>query len=143
MAEHPGDRDCPSFDTQPQAQRFFKNHGGSRSNNVDRLDADGDGRACETLPGGGGGDNGPGDDDSRDPGEEDDGGLPETATFGMNPVSGLPLFLTALGLGTFGLMLRLAPRLTAADSRRALDSVAEPPLFLLHPTESLAHVRTQ
>jgi endonuclease YncB( thermonuclease family) len=57
-----GDRDCSDFDTQAQAQSYFDRMGGGPNNNVDRLDADGDGRACETLPcpcsgpsGGGGG----------------------------------------------------------------------------------------
>ena len=45
-----GDRDCSDFDTQAQAQRYFERMGGGPNNNVDRLDADGDGRACETLP---------------------------------------------------------------------------------------------
>lgn len=57
------DRDCGDFDTQRQAQNFFLDHGGP-NNDPHRLDADGDGIACETLPcpcststsGGGGGD---------------------------------------------------------------------------------------
>ena len=41
------DRDCSDFDTQSEAQRFFESEGpGDRH----RLDADGDGRACEGLP---------------------------------------------------------------------------------------------
>ena len=44
------DRDCSDFDTQAQAQSYFEGKGGGPNNNVDRLDADGDGRACETLP---------------------------------------------------------------------------------------------
>jgi hypothetical protein len=61
FASHSGDRDCEDFDTQAQAQRFFDRHGGSPSNNVDRLDANGDGIPCENLPGGGdGGGNGGG-----------------------------------------------------------------------------------
>ncbi|TWG93060.1 Micrococcal nuclease (thermonuclease) homologs [Nocardioides sp. J9] len=55
------DRDCGDFSTQAASQRFFLDHGGPRSD-PHRLDADGDGIACETLPcpcsyatGGGGG----------------------------------------------------------------------------------------
>ena len=45
-----GDRDCTDFNTQAEAQSYFDRMGGGPNNNVDRLDADGDGRACETLP---------------------------------------------------------------------------------------------
>jgi endonuclease YncB( thermonuclease family) len=44
------DRDCSDFSTQAEAQRYFVSHGGSPSNDVDRLDADHDGVACESLP---------------------------------------------------------------------------------------------
>ncbi len=70
------ERDCDHFSTQRQAQRYFERHGGSPSNNVDRLDADGDGRACESLPGGGS--------NRRPSGENEPSGgdqdLPDTAT---------------------------------------------------------------
>lgn len=39
-----GDRDCSDFDTQNEAQEFFESHTGHR------LDGDGDGVACESLP---------------------------------------------------------------------------------------------
>lgn len=43
------DRDCSDFDTKPEAQRFFeRNQPGDPHN----LDGDGDGEACESLPGG-------------------------------------------------------------------------------------------
>jgi hypothetical protein len=42
-----GDRDCPSFTSQAEAQAYFTQIGGSAANNADRLDADGDGLACE------------------------------------------------------------------------------------------------
>ncbi|GAA3802417.1 excalibur calcium-binding domain-containing protein [Nocardioides panacisoli] len=58
------DMDCSDFPSQRAAQIYFLNHGGPQSD-PDRLDADGDGIACEdnpapyyygtTLPGGGGG----------------------------------------------------------------------------------------
>jgi hypothetical protein len=44
------DRDCPSFSTQAEAQAFFNAQG---AGDPHTLDADNDGIACETLPGGG------------------------------------------------------------------------------------------
>ncbi len=41
------DYDCADFASQEEAQRYFERRGGSRTNNVDLLDADGDGIACE------------------------------------------------------------------------------------------------
>jgi hypothetical protein len=41
------DYDCVDFASQDEAQRYSERRGGSRSNNVDLLDADGDGIACE------------------------------------------------------------------------------------------------
>jgi hypothetical protein len=46
------DMNCSDFATQPDAQTFFDAHGGSPTNNVDDLDADHDGIACESLPSG-------------------------------------------------------------------------------------------
>lgn len=43
------DRDCSDFSTQKQAQEFFIKHGGPHRD-PHRLDGDGDGIACETLP---------------------------------------------------------------------------------------------
>ena len=40
------DKDCKHFDSQRQAQKFFKRHGGPERD-PHRLDADGDGKACE------------------------------------------------------------------------------------------------
>lgn len=45
-----GDKDCSDFATQAEAQAYFESKGGSPTNNVDRLDADHDGIACESLP---------------------------------------------------------------------------------------------
>src|SRR5687767_1310497 len=39
--------DCADFLSQAEAQRYFFDHGGAPKNNVDRLDSDGDGWACE------------------------------------------------------------------------------------------------
>lgn len=43
------DRDCSDFDTQPEAQRSFECHQPGDPHN---LDGDGNGVACESLPGG-------------------------------------------------------------------------------------------
>jgi len=45
-----GDKDCSDFATHAEAQAYFVSKGGSPTNNVDRLDADHDGSACESLP---------------------------------------------------------------------------------------------
>lgn len=45
-----GDKNCPDFKTHAEAQAYFNSKGGSPSNNVDNLDADHDGVACEALP---------------------------------------------------------------------------------------------
>lgn len=45
-----GDKDCKDFATHAEAQSYFISKGGSPTNNVDRLDADHDGIACESLP---------------------------------------------------------------------------------------------
>ncbi len=42
-----GDYDCSDFVSQAAAQKYFFDFGGSPTNNVDGLDADGDGWACE------------------------------------------------------------------------------------------------
>lgn len=49
------DADCPDFATHEEAQAYFESIGGSPAYNADRLDADNDGIACESLPSGGGG----------------------------------------------------------------------------------------
>jgi hypothetical protein len=45
-----GDKNCSDFATHAEAQSYFDSKGGSPSNNVDGLDADHDGIACESLP---------------------------------------------------------------------------------------------
>ena len=42
------DKNCSDFSTQPQSQQYFESHGGSPSNDVDGLDRDHDGIACES-----------------------------------------------------------------------------------------------
>lgn len=46
-----GDKNCPDFSTWNEAQTYFEQKGGSPTNNVDDLDRDGDGLACEDLTG--------------------------------------------------------------------------------------------
>ena len=49
------DKDCADFSSQAEAQAYFEAHGGSPTSNVDNLDADHDGQACEAFDYGGGG----------------------------------------------------------------------------------------
>lgn len=42
--------DCVDFTSQLDAQNYFISQGGSKTNNIDHLDEDGDGTVCETLP---------------------------------------------------------------------------------------------
>jgi hypothetical protein len=44
------DLNCPDFASQAAAQKYFDDHGGSPTNNVDGLDGDHDGVACESNP---------------------------------------------------------------------------------------------
>ena len=44
------DKNCSDFRTHKQAQKYFKHHGGSKHHDVDGLDSDHDGKACEDLP---------------------------------------------------------------------------------------------
>jgi hypothetical protein len=44
------DRNCDDFEFQEDAQDYFEDHGGSADNNVDVLDRDRDGVACQNLP---------------------------------------------------------------------------------------------
>lgn len=107
FANHSGDRNCDDFDSHAQAQAFFERHGGSESANVDGLDGDSDGQACEDHEYSGGGNNDDGDDDNAPP--ADDGGspgdMPDTATpSGTAPI--LPLML----VGVFGASVLLLYR---------------------------------
>lgn len=43
------DRSCEDFTSQEEAQEYFTDQGGDATHNVDNLDADGDGQACEAL----------------------------------------------------------------------------------------------
>ena len=50
-AKYADEYNCDDFATQPEAQRFFDNAGGL-DNDVNRLDGNKDGVACQALPGG-------------------------------------------------------------------------------------------
>lgn len=43
------DKDCSDFSTRAEAQEYFNSRGGSPTNNVDKLDNNRDGMACEGL----------------------------------------------------------------------------------------------
>jgi Excalibur calcium-binding domain len=88
------DRNCHrDFTFQEEAQRFFERHGGSRSNNVDGLDRDRDGIACEDLPSENGAPVG---------GVDTGAGGAATATDGGSP---LPFVLGGAGLGLLIVLL--------------------------------------
>ena len=71
-----GDKDCADFASQAEAQAYFEANGGSPTNNVDNLDADHDGQACEDFDYGDGAGGG---DDGADNGADNGGGaLPFT-----------------------------------------------------------------
>ncbi len=46
-AAQDADRNCPDFASQAEAQRYFEENGGSAMNNVDDLDRNKNGVACE------------------------------------------------------------------------------------------------
>jgi hypothetical protein len=87
------DKDCADFGSQAEAQAYFEANGGSPTNNVDNLDADHDGQACEAFDyGGGGGGTGGGATGG------DDGGLPFTGPNDTLLPAGTALLLTGLAL---------------------------------------------
>ena len=78
------------------AQAYFEANGGSPTNNVDNLDADHDGQACEAFDYGGGG----GDDGSTGGGGNDggNGDLPFTGPNDTLLPAGTALLLAGLAL---------------------------------------------
>lgn len=50
-AKYTDEYNCDDFDTQPEAQRFFENAGGIEGD-INRLDGNKDGVACQALPAG-------------------------------------------------------------------------------------------
>jgi opacity protein-like surface antigen len=92
-----GDKDCPDFASHEEAQAYFEANGGSPTNNVDRLDADGDGLACEDHDYGDGG--GTGGDDGAGGGEDSGNGeLPFTGPGDATLPAGAALLVTGLTL---------------------------------------------
>jgi Excalibur calcium-binding domain len=88
-----GDKDCADFASQAEAQAYFEANGGSPTNNVDNLDADHDGQACESFDYGGGTGGG-------DTGGVDNGGgaLPFTGPNDTLLPAGTALLLAGLAL---------------------------------------------
>ena len=86
------DKDCADFSSQAEAQAYFEAHGGSPTNNVDNLDADHDGQACEAFDYGGGGGTGGGGTSG------DDGNLPFTGPNDTLLPAGTALLLAGLAL---------------------------------------------
>ena len=87
------DKDCVDFSSQAEAQAYFEANGGSPTNNVDNLDADHDGQACEAFDyGGGGGGTGGGGTGG------DDGNLPFTGPNDTLLPAGTALLLAGLAL---------------------------------------------
>jgi hypothetical protein len=87
------DKDCADFSSQAEAQAYFEANGGSPTNNVDNLDADHDGQACEAFDyGGGGGGTGGGGTGG------DDGDLPFTGPNDTMLPAGTALVLAGLAL---------------------------------------------
>jgi hypothetical protein len=88
------DKDCADFSSQAEAQAYFEANGGSPTNNVDNLDADHDGQACEAFDydGGGGGGTGGGGTGG------DDGDLPFTGPSDTLLPAGTALLLAGLAL---------------------------------------------
>jgi hypothetical protein len=87
------DKDCADFASQAEAQAYFEANGGSPTNNVDNLDADHDGQACEAFDyGGGGGSGGTGG------GDNGGGALPFTGPNDTMLPAGTALVLAGLAL---------------------------------------------
>ena len=93
-----GDKDCADFASQAEAQAYFEANGGSPTNNVDNLDADHDGQACEDFDYGDG--TGGGDTGGVDTGGVDNGGgaLPFTGPNDTLLPAGTALLLAGLAL---------------------------------------------
>jgi Excalibur calcium-binding domain len=85
------DKDCADFSSQAEAQAYFEANAGSPTNNVDNLDADHDGQACEAFDYGGGGTGGGGT-------GGDDGDLPFTGPNDTLLPAGTALLLAGLAL---------------------------------------------
>lgn len=82
------DMDCADFPEQNAAQGYFESDGGSADRNVDRLDRDGDGIACEAS-----------DQAAEDTSDGDnDGDVDELPAVGSGPMTGSGAPVVALML---------------------------------------------
>jgi hypothetical protein len=88
------DKDCADFSSQAEAQAYFEANGGSPTNNVDNLDADHDGQACEAFDYGGDGGGGTGGGGTGG----DDGNLPFTGPNDTMLPAGTALVVAGLAL---------------------------------------------
>jgi hypothetical protein len=88
------DKDCADFSSQAEAQAYFEANGGSPTNNVDNLDADHDGQACEAFDYGGDGGGGTGGGGTGG----DDGDLPFTGPNDTMLPAGTALVVAGLAL---------------------------------------------
>jgi hypothetical protein len=88
------DKDCADFSSQAEAQAYFEANGGSPTNNVDNLDADHDGQACEAFDYGGDGGGGTGGGGTGG----NDGDLPFTGPNDTMLPAGTALVLAGLAL---------------------------------------------
>jgi LPXTG-motif cell wall-anchored protein len=90
------DKDCADFSSQAEAQAYFEANGGSPTNNVDNLDADHDGQACEAFNYGGDDGGGTG---GGGTGGGDTGSLAETGPTNNTLLpAGMALLLAGLAL---------------------------------------------
>jgi LPXTG-motif cell wall-anchored protein len=108
-------KNCSDFKTQEEAQRYFESHGGSKTNNVDGLDRDHDGIACEKLPKGsssvggekGTADKGQGDNNKNNSQPQEGGQLPKTASsYPAMAVLGVVTAFAGIGLLFFNRKLK-------------------------------------
>jgi Excalibur calcium-binding domain len=105
-----GDKDCADFASQAEAQAYFEANGGSPTNNVDNLDADHDGQACESFNYG----------DGTGGGGTGSGGTGEGGTGGALPFTGPNNSLLPAGTALLlaGLALVGVTRYRARHARR-------------------------
>lgn len=98
------DKDCGDFATQEEAQQYFESHGGSSTNNVNGLDRDHDGMACEDEEDTsdengtqGGQEDGTDQGDTNEGNTQQGGQMPDTAT---NYVNGILAGVITMMAGT-------------------------------------------
>ncbi|MGB3327683.1 MAG: excalibur calcium-binding domain-containing protein [Thermomicrobiales bacterium] len=111
------ERNCSAFATQQEAQAYFDAHGGSKTNNVDFLDADHDGIACEHLGAGAAA-----------------GAAAGARTGDSNAGSGFPWLWLWVGLGIVGIGLAgVGGAALSRRSRRATSPDVATPVMMPAP----------